>query len=212
LLPLILEKRIITVFDFSELILEDQQEWVYDICEYIKYNNVRDPIHIFIEEADLFIPQSKSPKCKGMISLLIRKGGQDGIGMSIITQRLASVDKNVIAQIDNHFIFHTEWPSDISLVKKLGNISKEDIEKVKTLPKGVCYLSSHIYKGFLNIKQRKVTHYGLTPSLETSLPTINLLPLKITHLKPKKSPIINIYSIIFVTSIAFFGLLSYILW
>lgn len=62
------------------------------------------PLHLFVDEADLFVPQEK--ETKGDVPLLaayqgiIRRGGIHGLGATLISQRPALVNKSVLTQLD----------------------------------------------------------------------------------------------------------------
>ncbi|HSX21981.1 MAG TPA: helicase HerA-like domain-containing protein [Gaiellaceae bacterium] len=63
----------------------------------------RDPLHGFWDEADLFAPQRCGPaeaRMLGAAEQVVRRGRIRGLGVSLISQRPAVVNKNVLSQID----------------------------------------------------------------------------------------------------------------
>lgn len=73
------------------------------------------PLHIFVDEADAFIPQRPMPgqqRMLGAFETLIRRGGIRGIGMTIITQRPAVVNKNVLTQAEVLIVLQITSPQD----------------------------------------------------------------------------------------------------
>ena len=60
-------------------------------------------VHIFLDEADIFCPQqvlAKDAPMVGAIDDLVRRGRQAGIGVTMITQRSAALNKNVLSQAE----------------------------------------------------------------------------------------------------------------
>lgn len=75
----------------------------------------REVVHVFIDEADLFVPQ-KIPKghekMVGIYEEIVRRGGIRGIGTTMISQRSAIVNKNVLEQLDALIILRIVGPRD----------------------------------------------------------------------------------------------------
>jgi len=66
-------------------------------------NKHRFPMHLFIDEADAFLPQQPMPEQRRMLGAydtIVRRGGIRGIGVSLISQRPAVVNKNVLSQVE----------------------------------------------------------------------------------------------------------------
>ena len=162
----VIKNRENVVFDLSEHPIEEQQLLCTSILECVK-DISREPINIIMEESDIFAPQAKgNPDCKAVITWLVRKGRQHGVGMTLMCQRLSgrqSIDKDIMSQVDNYFIFKTDAPSDMPTLKKL--VDKEAIKKITAFKPGDCYIKSSYYTGVCRIKKRKNTHQGFTPVL-----------------------------------------------
>lgn len=62
------------------------------------------PLHLFVDEADLFVPQERETKgdnlVLGAFASIIRRGGLHGLGTTLISQRPALVNKGVLTQLD----------------------------------------------------------------------------------------------------------------
>lgn len=75
----------------------------------------REPLHLFIDEADSFAPQRPLEGQKvmlGAFEALVRRGGIRGIGMTLITQRPAVLNKNVLTQCEVIIALQTTSPQD----------------------------------------------------------------------------------------------------
>lgn len=62
------------------------------------------PLHLFVDEADLFVPQEKEGRgdleVLGAFQAIVRRGGLHGLGTTLISQRPALVNKSVLTQLD----------------------------------------------------------------------------------------------------------------
>lgn len=82
---------------------------------YRRKNTVRTPIHLFIDEAEVFVPQSMmgdNARMVGAFEAIVKRGGIRGIGTTLISQRAASVNKNVLEQIDCLIVLRVVGPND----------------------------------------------------------------------------------------------------
>lgn len=72
--------------------------------------------HVFIEEADMFAPQKtigpEDAICAGSVSNFVRRGGNHNLGCTMITQRSAVLNKDVLTQADCLVILRTLAPQD----------------------------------------------------------------------------------------------------
>ena len=161
------------IFDLSELSTIQQAEYAAEIFQEIKEHNQK-PVKIFIEECDIFIPQRGGNKqCKELITWLVRKGRQHGIGVTFICQRFTSVDKEVLTQVDNYFIFKITYPNDTTFLKRF--IDKDIVKEIATFTPGDCYMHGIHHTGRMRFKKRVAEHLGYTPTLGEEAPTISIL-------------------------------------
>lgn len=78
-------------------------------------------LHLFVDEADIFVSQSADKGDKAMLSAfeaIVRRGGIRGIGTTLISQRSAVVHKNVLEQLDILIALRTVGPNDQAAVKR----------------------------------------------------------------------------------------------
>lgn len=93
------------------------------------------PLHVFVDEADQFIPQRPQPgeqRMLGAWEALVRRGGVRGLGVSLITQRAAVLNKNVLTQVECLFILQTTGPQDRAAVLDWakGHGTREQVEQL----------------------------------------------------------------------------------
>jgi DNA helicase HerA-like ATPase len=72
-------------------------------------------IHVFLEEADEFAPQRMprgETKMFSAVEQTVRRGRARGLGITMITQRSAVLNKNVLEQTDVLIAMRTTGPND----------------------------------------------------------------------------------------------------
>ena len=146
-LPKVAQRHLIT--EFSE--------------ELLNINNT--PRHIFIEEAHEFVPQrvfGGLGKTFNAVSNLVVMGRNRGIGVTLINQRAATINKDVLTQLDTLLAFQNTSPQDRKALKEWveHHAAEGDFDKfmasLPSLPKGEGWIWSPEFMGiFQRIKIRK---------------------------------------------------------
>ena len=92
---------------------------VTDFCERLYHrkgqDKYRQPLHVVVDEADEFVPQriqTGQERMFGAIDRLVRRGRSSGIGVTLISQRAAVVNKDVLTQIEVLICLRTISPQD----------------------------------------------------------------------------------------------------
>lgn len=116
----IVSQRLSAILDLSGFDSEsDRKAFLLSFaCRIYKKN--RDPIHLFLEEADDYIPQRPMRDelhLKRAWENIVRRGRGRGIGITIATQRSAVVNKDVLTQVETLFVMRTTGPQDIEAIK-----------------------------------------------------------------------------------------------
>ena len=91
-----------------------------------------------------------------------------GLGLMIISQRPARVDKNVISQCNTQIIMRVTNPNDLkALSKGLEGMTGDLEEEIKRLPAGVAMLvSNEIERPItVDIRPRKSRHGGVSTQI-----------------------------------------------
>jgi hypothetical protein len=116
-----------------------QRQLIADFAEeLLNINNV--PRHIFIEEAHEFVPQrvlGEMGKSFNAVSNLVVMGRNRGIGVTLINQRAATINKDVLTQIDTLLAFRNTAPQDRKALREWveHHAAEGDFEQfLKTLP------------------------------------------------------------------------------
>ncbi len=110
----VMDKKVLAIIDLSLMRKGEQDRFVCDFAERLYFKN-RDPIHLIVDEADSFAPQKPMPgqqRMLGAMEDLVRKGRARGIGMTMVTQRSAVINKNLLSQIEVLICLQTTSPHD----------------------------------------------------------------------------------------------------
>lgn len=92
-------------------------------------------LHLFVDEADLFVPQrvpSGDTTMVGAFEAIVRRGGLRGLGSTLISQRSAVVNKNVLEQLDLLIALRTVGPNDRKRIEEYVEAAGSP-DQVKTL-------------------------------------------------------------------------------
>lgn len=95
----------------------NQDRFATDFAErlYRRKQVSREPLHLFVDEADSFAPQRPykgQERMLGAFEALSRRGRLYGIGITLISQRAAVINKNVLSQIEVLIALQTTAPQD----------------------------------------------------------------------------------------------------
>lgn len=181
----ILEEKLSAVVDVSQLSKSAWREFVRDFARTLyETNRPADgrghPIHLFIEEATEFVPQRFRPdmaETYEAVERLVRLGRNRGIGVSLISQRPAQVNKDVLTQIDILIALHTVGPQDIRAFLDMfaATLERSQLAELETfkdeitaLPPGMAFIWWPERRLFqkVQIRERKTFHAGATPTFE----------------------------------------------
>jgi hypothetical protein len=145
-LPLIPEKAA----EIARAVVESNISCVLDLSGFSKYaarkivtsflNELyrlnRAERHVFIEEADLWAPQRplgpEENLCLSAVDNFVRRGGNHNLGCTLITQRSAVLNKDILTQSDCLVILRTLAPQDKKAIQAwVEEQTDEDKTKVK---------------------------------------------------------------------------------
>lgn len=131
--------------------------------ELLNINNT--PRHIFVEEAHEFVPQrvqGAMGKVFSAVEALIVMGRNRGIGVTLINQRAATVNKDVLTQLDTLIALRNIGPQDRKALKEWVEAHSAEgdfdnfMSSLPSLPTGEAWIWSPEFMGvFEKIKIRK---------------------------------------------------------
>jgi hypothetical protein len=173
---LVVDEGLSCVLDLSLLRKGAQTRLMTAFAERLYHRNRR-PLHLVVDEADAFAPQRPrrgGERLLGAIEDLVRRGRARGIGVTLITQRSAVLNKNVLTQIEVLVVLRTTGPQDRAAVdewlKHQGEPDKraELLAGLPSLPVGTAYVWSPGWLGLfarVAIRTRRTFDSSSTPDV-----------------------------------------------
>lgn len=120
---MVVSERVSLVLDLSEFRKHEVATFMTAFMETLyrlkAQEQYRTPMMLILDEADAIAPQKPQKGEERMLGAaedLVRRGGQRGIGVTLITQRSAVLNKNVLTQINILLILRTIAPQDLDAV------------------------------------------------------------------------------------------------
>jgi hypothetical protein len=172
LADLVVEKRLSCVLDLSRFDSEgDKKAFLLAFGRRLYLKN-EDPLHLFLEEADDYIPQRPMRDEAQLLRAwenIVRRGRSRGLGITLITQRSASVNKMVLTQVETLFAMRTTGPQDIAAIEawvKYHQVNDEVVSSLATLKDGEAWVWSPSFLGLVErhqIRRRRTFDSAATP-------------------------------------------------
>ena len=169
---LIVDQRLSCVLDLSRFGSEgDKKAFLVAFARRLYARN-EDPLHLFLEEADDYIPQRPMRDEAQLLRAfenIVRRGRGRGIGITLITQRSAAIAKMVLTQTETLFAMRTTGPQDIKAIEAWVQYHQADqdiLASLAGLEDGEAWVwSPHFLKSVkrVTIRRRWTFDSGATP-------------------------------------------------
>lgn len=155
----------------------ERAKFVTAFAEWLLGHNDRVPVHVFLEEADAFIPQRPykgEERMLGAMDRLVRWGRQEGVGSTTVTQRSAKINKDVTTQTEVLIAHRTTGPQDRDVIRDWIRYHAGDEEQAQilstlpTLADGTAWVWSPEWLGLLRqvaFRRRETFDSASTPKL-----------------------------------------------
>ncbi len=122
------------------------------------------PFFLVIEEAHNFCPERNfgEKKSSKIIRTIASEGRKFGLGLCVVSQRPARVDKSVLSQCSTQIILKVTNPNDLKAVaNSVEGITSESIDEIQSLPVGSALITGIFdIPLFVNIRPRMSKHGG----------------------------------------------------
>lgn len=114
---------------------------------YQRKRRTQEPTHLFLEEADDYIPQNPKGKEKlvDVFGRIVRMGRQRGLGATMVTQRSARIHKDVLTQVDALIVLRIIGPQDRDAIEgwlKYHGQAREILSSLAELGNGEAWIWS----------------------------------------------------------------------
>jgi DNA helicase HerA-like ATPase len=118
---------------------------------------------LVVEEAHQFCPQQGRARSSNILKTIASEGRKFGLGMSIVTQRPAMVDKNILSQCGTQIILKVTNPNDLkAIVSSVEGLNNSTIDEIQRLPISVAILvgAGIQLPIFVDVRVRETKHGG----------------------------------------------------
>lgn len=150
LAQLVVEKRFSCILDVSEMYDSEQYRLLTAFAKELYHLN-RAPLHLFIDECHSYIPQKPMREQNHLIHAMkkiIQMGRVRGLGVTLISQRAAVINKDVLNLIQTLVVLRTIAPRDREAVrewvsaKATADQEKEFMDSLPSLKTGEAWFWS----------------------------------------------------------------------
>jgi hypothetical protein len=200
---LIVDEGISAVLDLSHFRKGEQVRFMTDFCEVLYHKNRR-PLQLVLDEADAFAPQRPQKgqeRMLGAVEDLVRRGRARGIGVTLVTQRSAVLNKDTLTQAEVLIALRTIAPQDRDAIDAWIKVHgtpeqrEELLTSLPSLPIGTAWFWS---PGWLDVfrkvqvRKRETFDSSATPQVGTQLqPPKQLAEVDIEKLRARIAAMIE---------------------
>lgn len=152
-------QRIPAVLDLSLFSKAASRRFMAAFIERLYHRN-REALHVIVDEADAFAPQRSTgdaARLLGAMEDLVRRGRARGIGVTLITQRPAVLNKDVLTQAEVLIALGMTGPRDVAAIDEWVRLHADEDQaaavkaSLPALPVGTAWIWS---PGWLDVLQR----------------------------------------------------------
>ncbi len=121
------------------------------------------PLFLVLEEAHNFAPQQGTASCSRILKNIASEGRKFGLGLCVVTQRAARIDKSVLSQCTTQLILQVTNPLDLkAIAQSIEGLTSGMTEMIQSLPVGVALITGGGYHTplFCEIRPRATRHGG----------------------------------------------------
>ena len=163
-----IKRNISVILDLSDFTQEDAQAFLlgYFSSLWIACSLTKRPYQVVLEEAHEFIPQGIATPLKQILTRIALRGRKRGLGIILISQRSAKVEKDVLTQASLLFLHKVIHPIDLKVYKDIIPFPASQVEDmVRRLQLGEAIVINNHQVTIVKIRLRHTFHAGLTPTL-----------------------------------------------
>jgi hypothetical protein len=164
------KRGISVILDLSEYTQEEAVEFLtqYFMGLWNASTSAKQPYQIILEEAHEFIPQGIGTPLKQILTRIALRGRKRGLGIILVSQRSAKVEKDVLTQTSLLFLHKVVHPIDIKVYKDLIPLPSAQVEDmIRRLQPGEAIVIYNHQVNVAHIRHRRTFHVGSTPMYDT---------------------------------------------
>lgn len=205
---IVVDERLSCVLDLRSFESEGaKRQFLLNFAQRL-YRRNEQPLHLFLEEADDYIPQSTPRSEHGESAAvpghllrafenIVRRGRSRGLGMTLITQRSAVLNKNVLTQVQTLIAMRTTGPQDRKAIEewvKYNDQSKDILETLPSLADGEAWVWSPQFLKVtkrVQFRRRSTFDSGSTPKMAAKGKTATLADIDVSTLRARMADTIK---------------------
>jgi len=146
------------------------------------------PFLFVVEEAHNYCPERgfRSAVSSNILRTIASEGRKFGMGLCIISQRPAKVDKNIISQCNTNIILKVTNPNDLkAIIQSVEGLTSQTYREIQRLPIGVALISGASLQIpiMTEIRTRETSHGGKSVTISKGEKVSDKAP-KLSNLPP----------------------------
>lgn len=182
------------IIDVSLFTKGQMRRFATDYAEHFFHRKklTRSPIHLFLEEAQEFVPQKAyagAERMLGAFESLIKLGRNFGIGCTMISQRPQAVNKDALNQAELLVVLQIAGPQErkaiAAWIDEKGAAGDELLDQLPKLKTGEAVIWSPSWLGVfqkVHIAKKRTMDASATPTRTGSKKAVKLAPLDLKKL------------------------------
>jgi hypothetical protein len=174
-----LKRGISVILDLSDFTQDEAQRFLIEYFKsvWLTSASTRQPYQIVLEEAHEFVPQGTSTPLKEILTRIALRGRKRGLGIIMMSQRSAKVEKDVLTQSSLLFLHKVVHPIDLRVYKDLIPLPTAQVEDmVRRLQPGQAVVVRNHQATVVHLRLRYTFHAGSTPTFtRTAQPKLKKL-------------------------------------
>ncbi len=150
------------------------------------------PFLLIVEEAHNYCPERGygSAVSSAILRTVASEGRKFGMGLCIVSQRPAKVDKNIISQCNTNLILKVTNPNDLkAIIQSVEGLTSQTYREIQRLPIGVALISGAGLQLpiMTEIRTRETSHGGKSVNISNT-GEVDYKPPKIPKSQPPTQP------------------------
>lgn len=137
----IVRKGMVSIIEMTDVPLDMQQIGICALLRRLfsaRKEGTIPPFMLIVEEAHNFCPQSGPSITSRVMKTIASEGRKFGMGLTIVTQRPAKVDKNVLSQCGTQIIMKVTNPNDLkAVISSVEGLDSRMAYEIQRLPVSV---------------------------------------------------------------------------
>jgi len=139
------------------------------------------PLMLVVEEAHNFCPQQGGAMTLGVLRTLASEGRKFGLGLTVVSQRPAKIDKNVLSQCATQIILKVTNPNDLKAIcQSIEGLTHGMEENIQRLPMGSAIITggSIVTPIIIEVRVRHSKHGGVSVPIISAATQARKIPLE----------------------------------